>query len=232
MALGLAGMTACGGDNEAEVDDQMPATEAAPAAANDDPDVAPPGESAGLPAGFELRLDGADATPADFHVAQQDGGFHVETGPAGVFYDPNATPAGDYTVSATFSENRENRRANHREAYGIVIGGSDLQGPGQQYTYFLVRADGQYLIKKRAGSETMNVGDGWTAADAVHKAEGDAGPPITNMLEVKVAGDQVHFSVNGQEVATLPAAQVDAHGIAGIRVNHNHDVTVTDWKVQ
>lgn len=195
----------------------------------DDPDIAPAGESTGLPAGYAVRLDSEDAAAADFHVEEEASGMMVRTGPAGVLYDASDVPAeGDYTVSATFTE--VGAPANHREAYGLIIGGSDLEGPAQSYTYFLVRGDGRYLVKQRDGAETSNVTDGWQDSEAVVAGEQE-GADVTNALSINVRGDQVHFSVNGTEVATFPAADLDVAGIAGVRVNHNLNVRVEDFSV-
>jgi hypothetical protein len=38
--------------------------------------------------------------------------------------------------------------ADHREGYGLFVGGRNLQRPDQPYTYFLVRGTGDYLIKR------------------------------------------------------------------------------------
>jgi hypothetical protein len=172
-------------------------------------------------------LDNPGANAAEFQAMPMDGGVHVQTGPAGVLYNAtNTVASGDYSVSATFTE--IGAPPNHREAFGIVIGGAELETPNQRYTYFLVRADGKYLIKRRTGGETANVRD-WTDSEAVKKAEAQG--DVTNALEVAVRGDQVHFSINGTEVTTVPVAEVDAHGIAGVRVNHNLNVMVSNWAV-
>jgi hypothetical protein len=221
LALVLA---ACGG-NEATSDAE--AEEATAQQPDADPDIAPAGAASDLPAGFALTLDNPDASATDFRAMAMDGGVHVQTGPAGVLYDPaNTVASGDYSVSATFTE--IGAPPNHREAFGIVIGGSELETPNQRYTYFLVRADGKYLIKKRTGSQTANVRE-WTDSEAVQKAEAQG--DVTNALEVAVRGDQVHFSINGTEVTTVPVAEVDAYGTAGVRVNHNLNVMVSNWAV-
>jgi len=229
FALVLAG---CGGaDTETETSGQAAAESTAGQMAADQ-DVAPAGESMGLPAGFEVRLDHSEGVLADFHAMATDGGLHVQTGPAGILYNvaEASVESGDYTVSATFTE--VGAPINHREAYGLIIGGSDLQGPAEAYTYFLVRADGSYLIKKRAGEETSPITEGrngWVASESVHAAA-QAGD-VSNALEIRIEGETAHFSVNGTEVTTLPAADIDAHGIAGVRINHNLNVQVTNWNL-
>lgn len=222
--LAAVAITAC-----ADGADDADTVDADAAAMSADPDIAPGGEAGALPAGYAVRLDRAGSDPADFQVNQADGALHIQTGPAGILYDENHTnPAGDYTVSATFTE--IGAPANHREAFGLIIGGSDLQGEAQRYTYFLVRADGSYLIKRRDGSETSDVSaNGWNPSEAVNAAtaEGD----VTNELTIQVQGDQVHFLVNGTEVATHPAAGLDTEGIAGVRVNHNLNMRVSGFQV-
>lgn len=226
FALVFAG---CGRtDNETEMSGQA-AAESTAGQMSEDPDIAPAGEATGLPAGYEVRLDQADAVMADFHAMSADGGLHVQTGPAGIIYDApsNTVDSGNYTWAATFTE--IGAPVNHREAYGLFIGGSDLQGPAQAYTYFLVRADGSYLIKKRMGSETSPLTEGgrggWVKSDAVHAAA-EAGD-VTNALEVRIEGETAHFSINGTEVTTMPVSSIDAHGIVGERINHNLNVQVS-----
>lgn len=213
-----------------EADAADPTTEQTPEPAmGGDPDIAPQGQATGLPEGYALRLDRPDGDQAEYQVTEEDGGLRVQTGPAGILYDDtHAVESGDYSVSATFTE--VGAPANHREAFGLFVGGSELEGDAQRYTYFLVRADGRYLIKQRDGSGTSNVSEGgWVDSDAVNAAA-EAGD-VTNTLAIEVQGDQVHFMVNGTEVATVPATEVDAHGIAGVRINHNLNVRVEDFEL-
>src|SRR5207237_10916702 len=120
------------------------------------------------------------------------GGFHITTGPAGIYYSPQA-PSGLYQVQAAFTQAQP---AAHPEAYGLFIGGSDLQGPNQKYTYFLIRQDGKYLIKRRDGGGTRNVVD-WTDSALAQKA--DASGKMTNALGIHVAKENVSFLLSGTE---------------------------------
>jgi hypothetical protein len=104
---------------------------------------------------------------------------------------------------------------------GLIIGGSDLQGPKQQYTYFLVRQDGMYIIKRRAGTNVSTVVD-WTASDAVNKA--DSTGKMTNEVAIGVQGGKASFTVNGKEVYNTDASKINVNGIVGLRVNHMLDV--------
>ena len=104
-----------------------------------------------------------------------------------------------------------------------------MAGANQKYTYFLIRQDGKYLIKKRAGAATPTITN-WTDSAAVKKA--DATGKMANELSIKVAADKVSFLVNGTEVGSAPLADVDASGIAGFRVNHNLNVHVEGFSVK
>jgi hypothetical protein len=219
----------CGGA-DTDADMEMADDTADAAGMEADPTMAPEGGATGLPAGFELRLDRSTDNSADFHVMEMGGGWHIETGPRAIMYNAadNTVDSGDYTVSASFTE--IGAPPNHREALGLIFCGRNLQTPDYTYSYFVVRATGEYLIKKRVGEETEEVTEGWVASDAVNAATPD-GADVTNTLQVQVMGDQVHFSINGTEVATMPAADLDVHGVAGVRMNHNLNVMVNDWNL-
>lgn len=211
----LAALAACGGQEGAETAD---------AAEMDDPDIAPAVETTGIPAGYAVRLDREGADVSEFSVMDDAGSHHFQTGPAGIFYEESGEASGDYSITATFTEIEA--PADHREGMGLIFGGKDLQGPGQAYSYFLVRADGHYLIKKRDGGDTSNVSDGWIQSDAVALATGSG--DITNTLAVRVNGGETHFSVNGEEVAVVPTSELHTDGVWGYRINHNLNVRVTD----
>ncbi len=104
--------------------------------------------------------------------------------------------------------------------YGLVYGGGDLEGSGQNYMYFLVAQDGSYLVKHRAGDETTHDVQARTTHSAVMAA--DANGRSVNALEVRVGADATDFVVNGVVVHTTPktgmAGRTD--GIWGVRVNH------------
>ena len=91
----------------------------------------------------------------------------------------------------------------------------------------VVRGDGQFLIKHRAGAETHVISD-WTPHAAIVQKREEAGESVQNVLSVAVAGDAATFSVNGQQVATLPRSQFDLDGQVGLRINHNLNLHVTD----
>lgn len=169
----------------------------------------------------------------DDKVVPMGPGFHVTSGPAAVYWNPANTASGNYTVSASFSQTKA---ATHPEAYGVFLGGRDLESPNESYLYFLVRQDGKYLINHRANDSTVHKMVDWTANSAVKAIDADG--KATNALSIAVMPDKLSFMVNGVEVTTLPRSQVDrtgagsgTTGIAGVRVNHNLDVHVGGFAV-
>jgi hypothetical protein len=192
---------------------------------HDDPDKMVQGGGK-LPAGWQARLDNASAKIDAVKFEPSGGGFHVTSGPAGIYYKPDQKATGTYETHASFTQLEP---AAHPEAYGLFIGGADLQGENQKYTYFLIRQDGKFLIKRRDGAATPNVMT-WTEHSAIKKA--DASGKMTNALSIDVGADKVRFLVNGTEVASQPKAQVDPTGVAGLRINHNLNVQVEGFGVK
>ena len=152
-------------------------------------------------------------------------GFHAVNPMAAIYWNPANTASGNYTLKGTFKLIKSN---GYDEYYGLIFGGSDLDGAQQSYLYFMVTDDGTYLIKRRNGSSTEGVSSK-TPSDAVQKpgANGSA----TNTLEVHVMGDKVAFMINGKTVATMPKSGglAKTDGIYGMRVNHQLDVQIDNF---
>ena len=197
---------------------------AAPLAAQDDKDKAVAGGGT-LPAGWSARTD-SDASLANVKFVTMGTGVHATLGPAVILYRTTDAASGDFRTLATFIQTRAPM---HPEAFGLFIGGQALDGPGQKYTYFLVRGDGKFIIKRRNGPTDPATIVPWTENAAIVKA--DANGIAKNELSILVSGGKVSFMANGKEVyATTPAA-VDTKGIAGLRINHNLDVHVDGFAV-
>lgn len=186
------------------------------------------------PEGLKVRVDRStnaqdpDDTP-ELKVMSMGKGFHVVGGPAGTFWDPKNTVSGNYTVRATFNLQEP---SNHTNYYGIIFGGSDLDGANQSYTYFIVAQNGQFQIRTRTGDNVASVhpaGRGGVAHAAIQQP--GANKQSSNTLEVRVGGDTVTYLVNGQEVHTTPRSAVRTDGIAGVRVNHMLNVHVDGFTV-
>jgi hypothetical protein len=188
---------------------------------------AQPAAAQHLPDDWQMRLDRADAAPDNVTFHGMEEGWHVTTARAGsgIFWQRGVTGEGEYTATARFHLMAP---APHPEAFGVFIGGQELDAEGQEYLYFIVRQNGEYMIRLRRGDGTENV-VGWTAHDAVPVASPDA--PTAYEVSVDVAADQVAFIVNGERVHVLPADQVQTVGVVGLRINHMLDLHVESFEV-
>jgi len=194
---------------------------AATAGAEADPDVRAIGAT-GLPAGYLGRADRADASLADARYASSGNGWEITTGPAHILYSPLHTATGSYTVSTTIEQLE---RPRHPEAFGVFIGGRNLDGPSQEYTYFLVRGTGEMFAQHRMGDQLRRL-IAWHRSQWVPEA--DAEGRATYRLQVQVRPDSVRFRVNDVVAAALPnTPELSTDGIVGLRINHNLRVRAT-----
>lgn len=178
--------------------------------------------AAQAPAGWQMRVDHStnpsdpDDVP-DVTVRSIAGGFEVSTGPAVTLWNPANTASGQYTLEGTFTLLRPSGHVNY---YGLIFGGSGLEGDQESYIYFLVAQNGSFIIRHRAGNETVHDIVGRTMNPAVMAA--DANGQSVNRLQVRVGASETQFVVNGTVVHTAPktgmAARTD--GLYGVRVNH------------
>jgi hypothetical protein len=196
------------------------------AAQGNDPDRTVAGGGS-FPPGWRVRTETNRQTgqPAPLENVKFEnmgaGELHTTVGPAAIYWRDRDTISGNYHVVAKMTQMKNPA---HPEAFGIIIGGKRLADSGQTYTYFLVRPiDGMYSIRRRASytSRPTAVVE-WTASDAVTKA--DTSGKAMNELSVEVRGGKAKFMVNGKEVYTGDAANLDVNGVVGYRVNHNLDV--------
>lgn len=189
--------------------------------------------AAQAPRGWMVRADrstnASDPDAAgDIKFASMGAGFHATNPQAAVYWNPANTATGAYTVKGTFTLMKPSGHTNY---YGLVFGGSNLDGPTQKYLYFLVAQNGAWLIKRRNGDAATENVVATTVNDAVKKP--DATGKSVNALEVRVMADKVEFVVNGTTVHTAQktAAMAETNGIAGIRVNHQLEVHIDGFAV-
>jgi hypothetical protein len=183
--------------------------------------------AAQTPKGWRQRVDRStsasdpDAAGAISFVTMGSG-FHATNPQAAVYWNPANTMTGTYTLKGTFTLMKPSGHTNY---YGLVFGGSGLEGSEQKYLYFVVAQDGTWLIKSRDGAATPTV-SAKTPSDLVKKP--DASGKSTNVLEVRVGADKIDYVVNGTVVTTTPktGATAQADGIYGIRINHLLEVQI------
>jgi hypothetical protein len=204
-----------------------------------------------LPDGWMVRFDPVRAgqpQPAltDVNFVTMGSGFHFTTGPAGIYYRTSDVATGEYTVSATFGQ----RKSMGHEAYGLFIGGKNLQDSTQAYLYFVVkpcrsRGDctnrnegtpfGEVLINQRTSDgRPFQFLPAATHSDAVNTDDPTDGH-ATNKLTIQVTRDSVLFMANDKRVHALAKSQLNGmttDGIAGVRINHNLDVHLGDFSIR
>ena len=151
----------------------------------------------------------------------------VETGPHTLLFPADNAPVSPpYTVRATLQK----ERGRLHEGFGVLFGGQSLDAPEeqQQYSYFLLRGDGSFLIKRRDGASTTVVRD-WTRHPAIPRDTEEGGQPAG--VAVHVGPTEVQFEVNGEQVATVPTAELLTRGAAGIRVAHDVQLSAANFSV-
>ena len=189
--------------------------------------------AAQAPDGWRVRVDRSqnaqdpDDTP-NLRFVTMGKGFHVTGGPAGTFWHPTQTAAGNFTAKATFTLVKPSGHTNY---YGLVFGGGDIESATQNYIYFLIAQDGTFIVRHRAG-ETVHDVKASTPNAAVKRP--DSTGKSTNTVEVRVAGNAISYVVNGTVVHTAPKTGMTAKtdGIVGVRVNHQLDVHIEGFEVQ
>lgn len=188
--------------------------------------------AAQTPKGWMLRVDRStsasdpDAAGAIKFVTMGSG-FHATNPQAAVYWNPANTVTGNYTLKGTFTLMK---LSGHTNYYGLVFGGSDLEGAAQSYIYFMVAQDGTWLVKRRDGAATPLISEK-TKSDAVKLP--DASGQSVNALEVRVMADKIDYVVNGTVVYTTPKTGQTAKtdGTYGIRINHLLEVQIDGFGV-
>jgi hypothetical protein len=182
------------------------------------------------PKGWKVRADrstqASDPDAAgEIKFVTMGSGFHATNPVAAIYWNPANVATGNYTLKGTF---KLMKPSGHTNYYGLIFGGSGLEGPQQSYTYFVVAQNGTWLIKKRDGEATSNIAPK-TPNAAVAKP--DASGQSVNALEVRVGADKVDFVVNGTVVHSEPRSALKTDGIYGMRVNHLLEVHIDGFGV-
>jgi hypothetical protein len=183
------------------------------------------------PKGWKVRVDrSSEASDPDasgeVKLTQEGQSLHAFNPQAAVYWNPADTASGAYTLKGTFTLLRPSSHTNY---YGLVFGGSALEGAQQKYLYFVVAQDGTWLLKRRDGNSTRDV-KGYTPSPAVKRP--DATGKSVNSLEVRVGAAKTDFAVNGTVVYSVPkSGDFRTDGIWGARVNHVLDVQIDGLSV-
>jgi hypothetical protein len=165
------------------------------------------------------------------------GAFHVVTGPAVTYWNPANTASGNYTVKATFREDKYMSLNNHPHSYGIVIAGNDLGTENGTYLYCAAYGNGNFIVRGFGPVAFQMNGRRGEMHAAVNKAAG-VGQPVTQEIAVSVKGDKVECAINGTVVGSYDKAAVvgagklkSTDGVWGVRFAHNTEAVVSGLSV-
>jgi hypothetical protein len=200
-------------------------------------DVSRPVAEGGIKvAGWQGKIDpnearsGAKLENAKLDKAGND--LHVTTGPAVAYWNPSNTATGNYTVKASFTEEKYMGLNNHPHPYGLFIGGNDMGTDKQSYLYCTAYGDGRFIVRGFSGDSTFRLNGRGEPNAAIHKASG-VGASVTQEIALSVKGDKIECAINGQVVGSYDkSAAVGANkltstdGVYGIRFGHNTDAVV------
>jgi hypothetical protein len=195
-----------------------------------------------LAAGWMGKIDAREAQNGakleDSKLVTMGQGMHVTTGPAVVYWNPANTASGNYTVEATFTEQKFMGLNDHPHPYGIVIGGNEMGTDNQSYLYCAAYGNGNFIVRGFGPAAfQMNGGRQGQASDAVNRAPA-AGQPVTQKIALRVSADKVECLINdkvagsySKALLTEPGKLKSLDGIYGIRFGHNTDAHISGLKM-
>lgn len=186
--------------------------------------------------GWSGRIDAREAsegaTLEQAKLEQRGDSLVVTTGPAVVYWKPENTATGDYTVSATFHEPQYMNVNDHPHPYGLFIAGDDMGTDQQSMLYCAAYGSGRFIVRG-FGPESFQLNGRGEEHQAVNRAAG-RNQPVTQQIAMTVRGDSVSCAINGTTVGTYAKSQIvqdgrleSTDGIYGIRFGHNTDAIVT-----
>ena len=187
-------------------------------------------------AGWQGRPDAGTGAVNDSSLDVKGSDIEIHTGPAMLYWNPANKGTGDFTVSATFTEPKYMSSNDHPHPYGVFIGGANLDKDNASALYCAAYGRGTFIVRG-FGPASFQVNGRGAPSDAIHKAAGK-GESVEQTIAMSVKGDSVTCSINGTVVGTYPKGDVTGagkltatDGVVGIRVAHNVDVNVKDFKV-
>ena len=177
------------------------------------------GENLQRPPTWLVRYDDGAAGEREYLVMRP--GWHVNPGPAGIFWDPGSFARGNYAVTSTiflFPGGQGDPPSEVDAPYGLLLAGEDLDGVAAGFLTFLLRNDGSYRVARHSGAETREI-VAWTPHEAVAVWTPESEGTAKNVLSVDVTAD---------EVASLPRAELPMAGIVGMRAGEGLSLHITD----
>ena len=158
--------------------------------------------------------------------------LRVTTGPAIAYWHPDNKATGNYTVKATFTEEKYMSLNNHPHPYGIFIAGSDMNTDKHSYLYCMAYGNGRFIVRGFSADTIFRVNGRGEEHAKINKAAG-VGSSVTQEIALSVKGDKIECAINGEVVGTYDKASVlgdkklkSTDGIYGVRFGHNTDAVV------
>jgi hypothetical protein len=158
--------------------------------------------------------------------------LHVTTGPAVAYWNSSNVATGNYTVKATFTEEKYMGLNNHPHPYGLFIGGNAMGTDAQSYLYCTAYGDGRFIVRGFSGDSTFRLNGRGEPNAAIHKASA-VGTSVTQEIALSVKGDKIECAINGQVVGSYDKSAVvganklkSTDGVYGIRFGHNTEAVV------
>ena len=158
--------------------------------------------------------------------------LRVTTGPALAYWNPSNVASGNYTVKATFTEEKFMGLNNHPHPYGVFIAGNDMGTDAQSYLYCTAYGDGRFIVRGFSGDSTFRLNGRGEPNAAINKASG-VGASVTQEIALSVKGDKIECAINGQVVGSYDKSAAvgenrltSTDGVYGVRFGHNTDAVV------
>ena len=187
-------------------------------------------------AGWQGRIDPNEARQGgkleNAKLEKVGNDLHVTTGPAVAYWNPSNVASGNYTVKATFTEEKFMSLNNHPHPYGLFIAGSDMGTDKQSYLYCMAYGNGRFIVRGFSGDTTFRLNGRGEEHAAINKASG-VGASVTQEIALSVRGDKIECAINGQVVGSYDKSMAvgekklkSTDGVYGIRFGHNTDAVV------
>ena len=187
-------------------------------------------------AGWQGRIDASEARQGakleNARLEKVGNDLRVTTGPAVAYWHPSNVATGNYTVKATFTEEKYMSLNNHPHPYGLFIAGSDMGTDKQSYLYCTAYGNGRFIVRGFSGDTTFRLNGRGEEHPAINKASG-VGASVTQEIALSVKGDKIECAINGQVVGSYDKSMAvgekklkSTDGVYGIRFGHNTDAVV------
>lgn len=169
---------------------------------------------------WSIRMDSTeDVNKPDRFELVPGGGIAVKGGGNATLWRPDVPMTAPYRLSIRV---KATNLGLHPHGAGLVFGGNNVDNDNQVYSYFLVRGDGQFLIKTREGGDTTDICL-WGEHPAIRR-EGETDGIAINVLAVEVGAEATRFLINGTQVHEATNTELHTNGSYGARLVHDLDV--------